>query len=112
MLGYCNALSSQANLLKYFNDLLVNEISILKTQLQQCKLELEDKTKSICNVQRTLRDLHAKKTLLGERERERKVKNVETLKCGYGGLKRIIQISRSMIVLILVFLILVFLISY
>ena len=94
LLGYCNALSSHANSLRYLYNILSNEISMFKAQNYKLTLELQVKDQSICNLERKVKDLRKKKTKLGERERERKVKNVETLKCGSGGLKRRIRAAR------------------
>ena len=88
LLGYCNALSSHANSIKYLHDIRYYEISMLKSQNNNLTLELQKKDQSISDLEKKLRELRRKKTKLGERERERKINNVETLKCGFGGLKR------------------------
>lgn len=94
LLGYCNALSSHSNSIKYLHDIRYYEISMLKSQNYNLTLELQKKDQSISDLEKKLRELRRKKTKLGERERERKISNVETLKCGSGGLKRRIRAAR------------------
>lgn len=94
LLGYCNALSSHANSLKYLYDILSHENSMIKAQNYKLTLELQKKDQSICNLETKVKELRKKKTKLGERERDRKINNVETLKCGSGGLKRRIRAAR------------------
>ena len=94
LLGYCNALSSHANSFKYLHEMLCHENTILKSQNYNLTSELQKRDKSIYNLQEKVRELRRKKTKLGVRERERKVCNVETLKCGSGGLKRRIRAAR------------------
>lgn len=94
LLGYCNALSSHANSLKYLYDILSHENSMIKAQNYKLTLELQKRDQSICNLETKVKELRKKKTKLGERERDRKINNVETLKCGSGGLKRRIRAAR------------------
>ena len=94
LLGYCNALSSHANSLKYLYDILSHENSMIKAQNYKLTLELQKRDQSICNLETKVKELRKKKTKLGERERDRKINNVETLKCGFGGLKRRIRAAR------------------
>lgn len=94
LLGYCNALSSHANSLKYLYDILSHENSMIKAQNYKLTLELQKRDQSICNLETKVKELRKKKTKLGERERDRKISNVETLKCGSGGLKRRIRAAR------------------
>ena len=88
LLGYCNALSSHASSLKYLYKMLCHETSMLKSQNYNLISELQKKDQSIYILEKKVRELCRKKTKIGERERERKISNVETLKCGSGGLKR------------------------
>ena len=52
LLGYCNALSSHANSLKYLYDILSHENSMIKAQNYKLTLELQKKDQSICNLGR------------------------------------------------------------
>ena len=94
LLGYCNALSSHADTLKHSYDMCYHELTMLKLQNYNISLELQKKDLSISDLEKKLRELRRKRTKLGERERERKFSNVETLKCGSGGLKRRIRAAR------------------
>lgn len=94
LLGYCNNLSSSAQVFKHLYESLYQEFSSLKSNHLHLLQDMEQKSKTLIDLQTKIRKIRSKKTKLGWRERKKVVNNIETLKIGSGGLKRRIRAVR------------------
>ena len=94
LLGYISAQSAFAETYKtmYLQEKVarMQEIAIRANLEQQLQNEIEEHSKSKKELTRARR----KRTVLGDRLRSRKIKNIANLKAGTGGCKRRIQEAR------------------
>lgn len=86
-LGYTMQLTAASEVLKLENHLLQQEVIQLREQLN----ETSEKTKTL---EKALALARKRKTILGIRDRERSLKNIENLKLGSGGCIRRIRAAR------------------
>ena len=87
LLGYCKDLCNQSSLLR-------SEVLSLRAAMSQKESTIQEQAEAVEALKRQLAAAKTKKTNYGPRQRERKLKNVECLKLGTGGLKRRIQAIR------------------
>ena len=87
LLGYVYNLASDIDIMKLSNHLLKHEWDIVA-------LIVEHQKENISTLEKTIKDLRRKQTLLAPRLRQRKLKNVESLKRGSGGCSRRIKAVR------------------
>ena len=67
--------------------ILKEETNILKSSFKEKEIEL-------CKLREQLKRLREKETSIGPRQRKKKLKNLEFMKLGSGGLKKRIQAMR------------------
>ena len=97
LLGYTMHITAASDILRLERQFLQQENDALKknlqemSELQKC---LEEKSKIIKNLENRLARVKRRRTLLGERMREKSLRNIESLKLGSGGCIRRIQAAR------------------
>lgn len=91
LLGYCNALRGEAATYSCQIRLLMEEISSLRNEVQLQQATVQQHVTEISLLKKQVNGYRQKETTLGVRARKRKLRNVEELKLGSGGLKKRIQ---------------------
>lgn len=87
LLGYTHNLGVERDLLRLENHMLKQEKDSINQQLEESKGKIK-------NLQKQLNAARRKQTKLGIRERERRLKNIESLKRGGGGCSKRIRAVR------------------
>ena len=87
LLGYTQSLAAERDILKLEDHLAKQMINTLKQQLEECK-------ESNKKLQTQLKQARKKNTMLGDRQRESSLKNIEALRRGGGGRSRENQSSK------------------
>lgn len=75
-------------------DLVMLENHLLKQEKSSMALAMEQQREKINALQKTIKELRRKETLLGPRLRAKKLKNIESLKRGSGGCSKRIKAVR------------------
>ena len=93
LLGYTQSLATERDILKLEDHLAKQMINTLKQQLEECK-------ESNKKLQTQLKQAIKKNTMLGDRQRERSLKNIEALRRGGGGCSRRIRAARYTLLIV------------
>ncbi len=94
LLGYTQHLEMRGLIVEKQRDFLVMENTQLKKLNEACLQKISSNRETIQSLEKEIRGLREKDTLLGRRKRKRELGNIETLKIGSGGMKKRIRALR------------------
>ena len=94
LLGYAQHLEMQGLITKKERDLLAMQNMQLKKLIDACQQKISSSKETIQSLEKEIRVLREKDTLLGRRKKKRELGNIETLKIGKGGMKKCIRALR------------------
>ena len=94
LLGYCNSISATAQRERLHSQYLGAEVLYLREECRVQRQKLEEQGRQIETLTKQINTYREKETCIGPRKRKRKLKNVEELKVGSGGLKKRIKALR------------------
>ena len=94
LLGYCNSISTIAQSERLHSQYLGAEVLYLREECRVQSQKLEEQGRQIETLTKQINTYREKETCIGPRKRKRKLKNVEELKVGSGGLKKRIKAIR------------------